>query len=67
MLKPDMTKTEFMSSFEERLIFRGFMIECGERLICTNTALENKNILKALKAKDYIRVCELLDNLLIDN
>ena len=44
-----MTKTEFM-------------IECGERLICINTALENDNILEALKARDYNLVCELLDN-----
>jgi len=57
-----MTKTEFMIECEERLIFRGFMIECGERLICINTALENENILEALKARDYNLVCELLDN-----
>jgi DNA-binding sugar fermentation-stimulating protein len=39
-----------------------FMIECGDRLICVDTALENENILEALKAKDAQRVCEILDN-----
>jgi hypothetical protein len=43
-----MTKTEFMAL-------------CGERLIDVNLALENENLIEALRQKDFDKVLEILD------
>lgn len=39
-----------------------FMAQCGERCIDPSIALENDDIVEALKAKDDAKVLELLDN-----
>ena len=42
--------------------FSEFVIECNKNLIDTNIALENNNIIKALKSKDDKKVIEILHN-----
>jgi hypothetical protein len=44
-----MTKTEFMAL-------------CGERMIDVDIALENENLVQALKDKDFDMVVNILDN-----
>ena len=40
--------------------FSKFVIECGKYLIDVNIALENKNIIKALKNREDKNVIQLL-------
>lgn len=39
-----------------------FVIECNKNCINANIALENENIIEALKNKDVKKVIEILEN-----
>jgi hypothetical protein len=39
-----------------------FMSLCGERCIDPDLALENENLVQALKDRDFDKVLEILDN-----